>query len=92
MIGVDYPHPETVYPGLLRQVKVLVDHPGVTEDEARKVLYGNAAQLFGFDLAALDADIDRAGFRLDDIPEPEQDRMQLTSLFEVASVSRLTPD
>ena len=91
MIGVDYPHPETVYPGLLRQVKVLVDHPGVTEDDARKVLYGNAAKLFGFDLAALDADIDRAGFRLDDIPEPEQDRMQLTSLFEVASVRASLP-
>ena len=92
MMGVDYPHPETVYPALLRQVKALVDHPGVTEADARRVLFENAAQLFRFDLEFLDAHVERVGFDLDAIPEPEQEQMPISSLFEVASIARGTPD
>lgn len=91
MIGVDYPHPETVYPGLFRQVKALVDHPGVTHGDARKVFFENAAQLFRFDLAHLRPHMERVGFEFGDIPEPQQDPMQMSSLFEVAAVSRRTP-
>ena len=79
-------------PGMTAQVKILVDHPSVTEGDARKVLYENAAQVFGFDLASLEAHIGRVGFSLQDIPEPERDKMQMSSLFEVATSSRLTPD
>lgn len=91
MMGVDYPHPETAYPGLLRQVKNLVDHPAVTEADAHKVLFENAAQVFHFDMALLGPHIERVGFCLDEVPEPEQDKMQMSSLFEVASVSRPAP-
>jgi predicted TIM-barrel fold metal-dependent hydrolase len=88
MLGVDFPHPETAYPGLLRQVKTLVEHPRVTQDDARKVLFDNAANLFDFDMARLEPHIDRVGFRLDDIPDSGQDKMQMVSLLEVASFAR----
>ena len=41
--------------------------PQVTEADARKILYGNAAEVYGFDLDALQPDIDRVGFELDDL-------------------------
>ena len=40
--------------------------PLVTEEDARKILYKNAAAVYGFDLAALQPDIDRVGFDLSD--------------------------
>jgi hypothetical protein len=70
MIGADYPHPETVFPGLLGEVKTFVEHPNVTEEDARRVLYGNAAEVYHLDLDALAPDIERVGFDLDDIPLP----------------------
>jgi predicted TIM-barrel fold metal-dependent hydrolase len=85
MVGVDYPHPETVYPGLLRQVKALVDHPRVTEADVRKVLFENAAELFHFDPALLGPHIERVGFRIDEVPDHGQDAMPMSSIFEVAS-------
>ena len=71
MMGADYPHPETAFPGLLHEVKAFVEHPNVTEDDARRVLFGNAAELYQLDLDALRPHIDRVGFDLDDIPVPE---------------------
>lgn len=71
MIGADYPHPETAFPGLLHQVKAFVEQPQVTEDDARRVLYANAAEVHRLDLDALQPHIDRVGFDLDDIPVPD---------------------
>jgi hypothetical protein len=71
MVGADYPHPETAFPGLLHDVKAFVELPNVTEDDARRVLYGNAAEVYHLDLDALQPHIDRVGFELDDIPVPE---------------------
>jgi predicted TIM-barrel fold metal-dependent hydrolase len=87
MVGVDYPHPETAYPGLLRQVKALVDHPGVTDTDVRRVLFENAAELFHFDVALLEPHIERVGFPMDAVPEPGENEMQVSSLFEVASLA-----
>ena len=86
MFGVDYPHPETAFPGLLRQVKEFVDHPNVSEDDARRVLYGNAAEVYRLDLDALQPHIDRVGFDLDDIPVPEGDTgFDMTILADLAA-------
>jgi hypothetical protein len=87
MVGVDYPHPETAYPGLLRQVRALVDHPRVTECDVRRVLFENAAELFHFDVALLDPHIERVGFPMDAVPDPGPDETQVSSLFEVASMA-----
>jgi predicted TIM-barrel fold metal-dependent hydrolase len=81
MVGVDYPHPETAYPGTLRQVKALADHPRVTEDDVRQVLFENAAELFHFDLALLKPHIERVGFHIDDVPDVGKNEMQVSSVF-----------
>jgi predicted TIM-barrel fold metal-dependent hydrolase len=85
MVGVDYPHPETAYPGFLRQVKTLVDHPRVTESDVRKILFENAAELFHFDVTLLEPHVDRVGFHMDAVPDPGKNEMQVSSIFEVAS-------
>jgi len=86
MIGADYPHPETAFPGLLGEVRAFVGHPNVTEDDARRVLYGNAVEVYGLDLEALQPHIDRVGFDLDDIPEPaEGSGLDMTVLTELAA-------
>ena len=67
MFGVDYPHFETIFPGTANEVAQLVDDPSVTEADARKILYGNAAEVYGFDLGALRPHIDRIGFTFEDV-------------------------
>ena len=67
MFGVDYPHFETIFSATMDQVGQLVTDPCVTESEARKILYGNAAEVYGFDLTALQPDIDRIGFTIDEV-------------------------
>lgn len=83
MVGVDYPHPETVFPGVHRQVQQLLAVPGLTEADARKVLFENAADLYHFDLASLRPDIERIGFSLDDVPDSPVVEGEVHSLLEV---------
>jgi predicted TIM-barrel fold metal-dependent hydrolase len=67
MFGVDYPHFETIFASTMDQVGQLVTDPIVTESEARSILYGTAAEVYGFDLTALQPDIDRIGFTIDEV-------------------------
>ncbi len=39
----------------------------VSDADARKVLYENAAAVYGFDVDRLRPDVERVGFRLDDV-------------------------
>jgi predicted TIM-barrel fold metal-dependent hydrolase len=71
MFGVDYPHPESIYPNVIDNARLLAAMPHVTEADARKVLYENAAEVFHLDLAALQPQFDRVGFDLEDLaPTP----------------------
>jgi hypothetical protein len=70
MFGVDYPHFEAIWPETNAAVAALVGHPNVTEGDARKVLYENAATLYGFDLEALQPDFERVGFTMEDVLSP----------------------
>ncbi len=65
MFGVDYPHFESVFPDTAAQVDALVAHPAITTEVAEKILYGNAARVYGFDLARLQPDTERVGFDID---------------------------
>ncbi len=67
MFGVDYPHFESIFPDTMEHVATLVGNPHVTETDARKILYGNAAEVYAFDLAALQPTFDEFGFELDDL-------------------------
>jgi predicted TIM-barrel fold metal-dependent hydrolase len=64
MVGVDYPHPETVFPGMVDVVKRFIDLPSVNEAAVRKVLFSNAAELFHLDIDALQRDGERVGIDL----------------------------
>ncbi len=67
MFGVDYPHFESIYERVSDEVAGLVSASGVTEGDVHKVLYKNAAELYGFDLGAIQPDIDRVGFETGDL-------------------------
>jgi predicted TIM-barrel fold metal-dependent hydrolase len=67
MFGVDYPHFESNYERVSEEVAGLVGTSGVTEADAHKVLFENAAEVYGFDLDALQPHIDRIGFETSDL-------------------------
>jgi predicted TIM-barrel fold metal-dependent hydrolase len=67
MFGVDYPHFESFVPNAAEKVAVLAGNPSVTTEDAQKVLFDNAAQLFGFDRDLLQPHVDRVGFELADV-------------------------
>jgi predicted TIM-barrel fold metal-dependent hydrolase len=65
MFGVDYPHFESVFPDTGTQVDALVAHPAISNEVANKILCGNAARVYGFDLDRLQTDIERVGFDIE---------------------------
>ena len=67
MFGVDYPQFESIFERTMGEVANLVATPGVTDDDARKIVLENAAQVYNFDLDALQPHIDRVGFELADV-------------------------
>jgi predicted TIM-barrel fold metal-dependent hydrolase len=70
MFGVDYPHFESMVPHTADKVASLVQNPAVTSADAQKVLFDNAAELYGFDPAVLQPHVDRVGFELEDVLTP----------------------
>jgi predicted TIM-barrel fold metal-dependent hydrolase len=64
MFGVDYPHFESIYPTTPDMVNLIATNPHLTEDDVRRVLCGNAADLYNIDLTALASHVDRVGYDL----------------------------
>jgi predicted TIM-barrel fold metal-dependent hydrolase len=64
MFGIDYPHFESIAPDTKDMVTTFAAHPSITEDDVQKILFDNAADLYGFDRAALQPHVDRVGFEL----------------------------
>ena len=62
MFGVDYPHFESILPSMTPTLAELLGHPAVTEELAHKILFDNAAELYGFDPAVLQPHVERVGF------------------------------
>jgi len=67
MFGVDYPQFESIFERSRSEVATLVTTPGVTDADARKILFENAARVYNFDVEALQPHIDRVGFELDEV-------------------------
>jgi predicted TIM-barrel fold metal-dependent hydrolase len=67
MFGVDYPHFESIFNRCMGEVATLVTTPGVTEEDAEKILLTNAAKALDFDLDVLAPHIDRVGFEISDV-------------------------
>jgi len=70
MFGLDYPHFETIYPNTMQRVGMLLEASTVTEEDARRILFDNAAEVYGFDRNALKPHVERVGFELADVPSP----------------------
>ena len=72
-IGMDYPHHEGTWgsgPGTVYYLRATLGPAGVPPEEARKMLGGNAAELWGFDTEALRPVVDRIGLPLEEILTP----------------------
>lgn len=67
MFGVDYPHFESFVPNAAEKVAVLAGNPSVSNADAKRVLFGNAADFFGFDRGLLETHVERVGFDLADV-------------------------
>lgn len=76
-IGMDYPHHEGTWgagPGTTHWLRATLGAAAVPVEEARRMLGGNAAELWGFDEVALRPVADRIGPRYGDIlAAPEED-------------------
>ena len=70
MFGVDYPHFESIFPATHDAVAELAEAPGVTESDLQKILFANAAAVYGFDLERLAPDIERIGFAVAELRQP----------------------
>ncbi len=46
-------------------------HYAVSEEDAQRILFDNAAEIYGFDRNALKPHVERVGFELSDVPSPE---------------------
>jgi predicted TIM-barrel fold metal-dependent hydrolase len=68
MFGVDYPHPESIVPNTIENARLLASMPNVTEADALRVLYENAAEVYHLDLAALQPVLEEVGFDLEAQP------------------------
>jgi predicted TIM-barrel fold metal-dependent hydrolase len=64
MFGVDYPHFESIYPQTKEQAAQLAREPSVTDADLRRILFENAAEVYGLDLRALRPVIERTGLDL----------------------------
>lgn len=70
MFGVDFPHPEGCW-GMTRQyLQATVGKTDITEDEVRRLLGLNAANVYGFDVEALQPLVDTYGLSLDEVTTP----------------------
>jgi predicted TIM-barrel fold metal-dependent hydrolase len=68
MWGSDYPHDEGTAPFTREHLRQVMSH--IPENEKRKLLGGNAAALYGFDLEALEPIAARHGLGVDELAEP----------------------
>ena len=64
MFGVDYPHFESIYPETRRAAALLASEPSITGADLRRILFENAAEVYGFDMHALQPAVDRAALDL----------------------------
>ena len=68
MFGVDYPHFETVYPATMERLAQLLEPDTVSGEDARRIPFDKAAEVYGFDRNALKPHVERVGFELGDVP------------------------
>jgi hypothetical protein len=68
MWGSDYPHDEGTHPFTREHLRISME--GIPTEEKRKLLAGNAAALYDFDLAALDRAAAKVGPLVSEVDAP----------------------
>ena len=68
MWGSDYPHDESTYPNTREGLRLAF--AGTEHDEMQRLLGGNAAELYGFDMAALEPIAARVGPTYEELSVP----------------------
>jgi hypothetical protein len=68
MWGSDYPHDEGTHPFTREHLRISME--GVPTEEKRKLLAGNAAALYDFDMKALDREAAKYGPLVAEIDKP----------------------
>jgi hypothetical protein len=67
MYGVDFPHFESCFQRNMGEVASLLTTSVISDGESQRILFDTAADLYGFNVDALQPDIERMGFEFDDI-------------------------
>ncbi len=71
MLGMDFPHHEgTLLQTTQAYLRATVGAAGVPRNEAERILFRNAADVFGFDLAKLAPTVERIALTWDDVLTP----------------------
>lgn len=70
MFGADFPHPEGTFSNTTHYLQATIGDNGMAEDEVRKFLGGTAADVFGFDTAALQSLVGEFGLDMATIRTP----------------------
>jgi predicted TIM-barrel fold metal-dependent hydrolase len=88
MFGVDFPHPEGTWGTTRDYLRATVGAAQMSEPEIRAFLGGTAAEVFGFDAAALQARADEVGLGLDEVTggeiadsEAEEEKFRYLDVF-----------
>jgi predicted TIM-barrel fold metal-dependent hydrolase len=88
MYGVDFPHFESCFQRNMGEVATLVTTPIITDDEAHHILFDTAADVYGFDVDALQPDIERVGFEVSDIQARPDDFKRDLPEFNIDHITR----
>ena len=67
MFGADYPHFESIFPATKDKVASLLAAPTVSEADVQRIVFDNAADVYGFDRELLQPHVDRVGFELGEL-------------------------
>jgi predicted TIM-barrel fold metal-dependent hydrolase len=87
MYGVDFPHFETCFHRNMGEVATLVSTPVISEADAHNIFFDTAADLYGFDMDALQPDIDRVGFELSDVRARADEIVQGLPEFNISHIT-----
>ena len=87
MYGVDFPHFETCFQRNMGEVATLAATPVITDEEVHNILFDTAADLYGFDVDALQPDIERVGFDLDDVRARKDELLTEMPDFDISHIT-----
>jgi hypothetical protein len=87
MYGVDFPHFETCFLRNMGEVATLVSTPFISDDEAHAMLFATAADVYHFDVGALQPHVGRVGFEVGDVRDRADEIMRELPEFDISHIT-----